>query len=107
MSKSNVQDILKSLCKLYKGGAHNPYNTDGKTGEEYAKEYLRLQIWDAEYSVVTGYSGWKELWQREHLIPGLSKTETAEEVYKLAVRDKLHKMSIDHSHDWIQMYFDL
>lgn len=108
MSKNKVQDLVKIHCKLYKGGADNPYSPDGKSGEEYAQEYLRQQVWDAEYSVVSGYAGWLDLWQRKHQVPGLSKADTAEEVYKLAIRDKLQKMAAaDSSREWLQMYFNL
>ena len=108
MSKNKVQDLVKMHCKLYKGGANNTYNPEGKTGKEYTKEYLRQQIWDAEYSVVSGYNGWLDLWQRKYMIQKLSKADTAEEVYKLAVRDKLMKMqTADPSKEWLQMYFEL
>ena len=108
MSKNKVQDLVKIHCKLYQGGANNPYNPEGKTGDEYTQEYLRQQIWDAEHSVTTGYNGWLDLWQRNYQIPGLSKADTAEDVYKLAVRDKIQKMqTADPSKEWLQMYFKL
>lgn len=108
MSKNKVQDLVRIHCKLYQGGADNPFNPEDKKGSEYKQEYLKQQIWDAEYSVVAGYNGWLDLWQRKYLEPGLSKADTAEEVYKLAVRDKLFKMrNADPDTDWLQMYFDL
>ena len=37
MSKNKVQDLVRIHCKLYQGGANNPYNPEGKTGDEYTQ----------------------------------------------------------------------
>ena len=83
---------LSSLCKLYRGEKENPYNHSGKTGDEWALEYLKFHIWDAEESVVTGYSDWCECWERNNPSNHLSEADKAEEVYKYAIMGKLRKM---------------
>lgn len=83
---------LRSLCKLYRGERENPYNHSGKTGDEWALEYLKFQIWDAEMSVSTKYQEWLEQWKRSGFVSGLNDEETMEEVYKFAIRIKLQKM---------------
>lgn len=83
---------LSSLCKLYRGERENPYNHSGKTGNEWALEYLKFQIWDAEMSVSTGYQEWLDQWKRNDYTPGLNELETMEEVYKFVIRIKLQKM---------------
>lgn len=107
MSKNTVQELVKGFCKLYKGGDKNPYRPFDLQGEEWAKEYIKFQVWDAEYSVCQNYYWWLDTWQRNYFEPGLSKADTVEEVYKLAVRDKLSKMNQAKEYNWIQMYFDL
>ena len=83
---------LRSLCKLYRGERENPYNHSVKTGDEWAVEYLKFQIWDAEESVVTGYSDWCECWERNNPNNRFSEAEKVEEVYKYAIMGKLRKM---------------
>lgn len=83
---------LSSLCKLYRGEKENPYNHSEKTGDEWALEYLKFQIWDAEMSVSTKYQEWLEQWKRSGFVSGLNDEETMEEVYKFAIRIKLQKM---------------
>lgn len=106
MAKSNIIEIVKSLCKLYKGGDTNPYSPDTKQGEEWKHEYLKFQIWDAEYSVVQRFTWWKQMWEETYFIANLSKEEKAEEIYKCAIRDKLRKMERPDI-DFMQMYFNL
>lgn len=67
---------LSSLCKLYRGEKENPYNYSGKTGDEWAMEYLKFQIWDAEMSVSTEYQEWLDQWKRNDYTPGLNELET-------------------------------
>ena len=83
---------LSSLCKLYRGEKENPYNHSEKTGDEWALEYLKFQIWDAEMSVSTKYQEWLEQWKRSGFVSGLNDEETMEEVYKFAIRIKFQKM---------------
>lgn len=83
---------LSSLCKLYRGEKENPYNHSEKTGDEWALEYLKFQIWDAEMSVSTKYQEWLEQWKRSGFVSGLNDEETMEEVYKYAIRIKLQKI---------------
>lgn len=85
-------DHIKSLCKLYRGEKENPYNHLEKTGDEWALEYLKFHIWDAEESVVTGFTGWCECWDRNNPNTHLSGADKAEEVYKYAIMSKLRKM---------------
>lgn len=83
---------LCSLCKLYRGEKENPYNHSEKTGDEWALEYLNFHIWDAEESVVTGFTDWCECWDRNNPNNHLSEAEKTEEVYKYAIMGKLRKM---------------
>ena len=85
-------DHIKSLCKLYRGEKENPYNHLEKTGDEWALEYLKFHIWDAEESVVTGFTNWCECWNRNNHNTHLSEADKAEEVYKYAIMSKLRKM---------------
>ncbi len=94
---------LRSLCKLYRGERENPYNHSGKTGDEWALEYLKFQIWDAEESVVTGFTGWYEEWKRNTPNSNLSKEDRAEEIYQKAILSKLMKMKRPDI-DFLEMY---
>lgn len=85
-------DHIKSLCKLYRGEKENPYNHLEKTGDEWALKYLKFHIWDAEESVVTGFTNWCECWNRNNPNTHLSEADKAEEVYKYAIMSKLRKM---------------
>ena len=101
-------DIVKSLCRLYKGGEKydNPYYPD-TPGDQWPMEYFKFHIWDAEYSVVQGYSGWKECWEDTHPGVTLSKADKAEEIYKFAILCKIRKMQDSSDIDFIKMYFEL
>ena len=98
-------DHIKSLCKLYRGEKENPYNPD-TPGERWAQEYLKFQIWDAEESVVTGFTGWCECWERNNPNNHLSEADKAEEVYKYAIMSKLRKMNREDI-NFQSMYFNL
>lgn len=106
MAQSNIIEMVKSLCKLYKGGDKNPYNPDNVKQSEWANEYLKFQIWDAEYSAVRGFEWWYDTWKRTRYKELASKAEKAEEVYKLAIFDKLQKIKRDDI-DFQAMYFAL
>ncbi len=86
---------LRSLCKLYRGERENPYNHLEKTGDEWVLEYLKFHIWDAEVSVVTGFTDWCECWESCNQNNNLSEADKAEEVYKYAIMGKLRKMERD------------
>ena len=102
----NHLTTLLGLCKLYKGGNQNPYKPFDLQGEEWAKEYIKFQVWDAEYSVCQNYYWWLDTWQRNYSEPGLSKNNIEEAVYKLAINCKLKKIS-DIECDFIKMYYEL
>ena len=105
MATTNIIELVKKHCKLYKGGDTNPYDPD-TTGEKWAMEYLKFHIWDAEYSVVQGFTGWHEEWKRNNPKSNLSKEEKAEEIYKKAILSKLMKMKRPDI-DFIKLYFEL
>lgn len=106
MATTNIKEIVKGLCKLYKGGDQNPYHPETVSQDQWKDEYLKSQIWDAEYAVTQNFTWWHDQWKENRFIPGLSKSDTAEEVYKLAIFDKLEKMKRPDI-DFMQMYFDL
>lgn len=106
MATTNIIELVKKNCKLYKGGDTNPYRPEEASKENWAKEYLKFQIWDAEYSVVQKFTWWRQMWEDSHFIHDLSKEERAEEIYKLAIKDKLRKIEREDI-DFMQMYFDL
>lgn len=106
MATTNIIDLVKSFCKLYKGGDKNPYNPTDASRDAWALEYLKFQIWDAEYSVVHDFNGWFEIWQRNTPKELANKVEKAEEIYKLAISDKLRKMQRSDI-DFQAMYFKL
>lgn len=106
MAQSDVIKIVQGLCKLYKGEDTNPYNPDNVPQSEWAKEYLKFQIWDAEYSVVKGFEWWYDMWKRQRPKQLADNEEKAEEVYKLAIFDKLQKMKREDI-DFQAMYFAL
>ena len=107
MATTNIIELVKSHCKLYKGGEYNnPYNPD-TPGDQWAMEYLKFHIWDAEYSVVQGFTGWREDWESKHPGVTLSKADKAEEIYKFAILSKLKKMQDSSDIDFIAMYFEL
>ena len=106
MAQSNIIEMVKSLCKLYKGGDKNPYDPDSVKPSEWANEYLKFQIWDAEYSVVRGFEWWYDTWKHTRPKELADKAEKAEEVYKLAIFDKLQKIKRDDI-DFQAMYFAL
>ena len=103
-----MQKLVKKHCKLYKGGDKNPYNAN-PTGDDWTKEYLKFQIWDAECSAVKGYTQWYDSWKSKNPNITLTKEEAAETIYKLAVRTKLRKMQDgwDDDIDFMSMYFEL
>ena len=101
-----MKDEILKLCKLYQGEPNNPYKPGDLSGDLWAEEYLKFQIWDAEYAVTQNFTWWHDQWKENRFIPGLSKSDTAEEVYKLAIFDKLEKMKRPDI-DFMQMYFDL
>lgn len=106
MATTNIIELVKKHCKLYKGGDTNPYNFYSLKGEKWAKEYLKFHIWDAEYSVVQKFTWWRELWDDQNPGSNLSKAEKAEEIYKMAILDKLRKMERPDI-DFMKLYFDL
>ena len=106
MAKTNILELVKGCCKLYKGGDTNPYRPDEANREEWAKEYLKFHVWDAEYSVVQKFTWWRQMWEERHSMPNLTKEQKAEEIYILAIKDKLKKMEREDI-DFQQMYFDL
>lgn len=106
MAATNIIDFVKQHCKLYKGGDTNPYSFSTLSGAEWAKEYLKFNIWDAEYSVVQKFTWWREMWEEQNDNTGLSKEDKAEEIYKFAILDKLKKMQRPDI-DFIKMYFEL
>lgn len=107
MAQSNIIAMVKSYCKLYKGGDTNPYSPNKVAQSEWANEYLKFHIWEAERAVVHNFNQWRDIWRRRYNAPAISKEETAEEVYKFAIRSKLGKMSVDDTHDFQKMYFEL
>lgn len=107
MAASNIQDLIKDYCKLYKGGDTNPYKPEFNGDlEAYHKEYLRFHVWDAEKSAVQNYYYWLSELGDKMDISKLSKEDRAEEVYNLVVRTKLQKMETD-TCNYIEMYFKL
>lgn len=93
--------ILK-LCKLYQGEPNNPYKPGDLSGDRWAEEYLKFQIWDAELSVSEDPVGWAGTPE-----PGANIEDLAEEAYKNCVLCKLRKMSVNRDYNWMQMYFNL
>lgn len=106
MAATNIIDLTKTHCKLYKGGDTNPYKPTGVPKEKWAEEYLKFQIWEAEYSVIQRFTWWREIWEEQTGKTQVSKEEKAEEVYKLAIMDKLKKMERPDI-DFMAMYFKL
>lgn len=106
MATTNIIDLVKGFCKLYKGGDKNPYDPETAPQSEWANEYLKFQIWGAEYSVVRGFNWWYDTWKATYKREIADKAERAEEVYKLAILDKLRKMQRDDI-DFQAMYFAL
>ena len=106
MAASNIIELAKGHCKLYKGGDTNPYDPTKATKKEWASEYLKFHIWDAEYSVIHRFTWWREIWEENGGNKDLPKEEKAEEIYKLAILDKLRKMERPDI-DFMAMYFSL
>lgn len=110
MASTNIQDLIKGYCKLYKGGdeSNNPYHPEKEFDniEDWRKEYLKFHIWDAEYVAVRAANSWLSDLEGKMDISKLSKNEKAEEIYKLAVKTKLMKMRTA-SCDFMKMYFEL
>lgn len=108
MANSNIIDMVKSHCKLYTGGtaSDNPYKPDNVSAEKWALEYLKFQIWDAEYAVVKHFDWWYDTFKHNQGMPIDDKAERAEAVYKLAISDKLRKMRREDI-DFQAMYFAL
>lgn len=107
-SKMETRDnALIGLCRLYDGGETNPYNPDSVKPSEWANEYLKFHIWDAEWAFVSNFNEWRDIWQRNSNSPELNQADVAEEVYKLAIRSKLGKMRVDDKYDFHKMYFEL
>lgn len=106
MATTNIIELVKQHCILYKGGDTNPYNYSGLSGDKWAKEYLRFNVWDAEYSVVQKFTWWRKVWEEQNNIQTLTKEEKAEEIYKFAILDKLKKMQRSDI-DFVKMYFEL
>ena len=107
MATTNISDLIKKYCVLYKGGdrASNPYKPDAP-GDQWAMEYLKFHIWDAEYLVVHRSAVWREDVEREQPDRSFTKEEMAEEIYKKAIYcklDKIHREDID----FMKMYFEL
>ena len=56
--------------------------------------------------MIQRFTWWREIWEEQTGKTQVSKEEKAEEVYKLAIMDKLKKM--DQSEiDFTKMYFEL
>lgn len=106
MAATNIIELAKTHCKLYKGGDTNPYKPTEVPKEKWAEEYLKFQIWEAEYSVIQRFTWWREVWEEQTGKTQVSKEEKAEEVYKLAIRDKLKKIERTDI-DFMAMYFKL
>lgn len=102
MNNTIIIDKIKGFCKLYKGGDQNPYNHSGLSGSEWAMEYLRFQIWDAEYSVISKFTWWSEQCNTSDL----TDSEKAERIYQLAIQSKLSKMQRPDI-DFVALYFRL
>lgn len=106
MASTNIIEIAKEHCKLYKGGDTNPYKPTDVSKEKWADEYLKFQIWEAEYSVIHRFTWWREVWEERTANIDIPKEEKAEEIYKLAIQDKLKKMERTDI-DFMKMYFEL
>lgn len=106
MASTNIIELAKNHCRLYKGGDKNPYDPTKATENEWAEEYLKFHIWEAEYSVIQKFTWWRDMWLDSGGNPDLPKEEKAEEIYKLAIRDKLRKMDRPDV-DFMAMYFNL
>lgn len=97
-----MKDEILKLCKLYQGEPNNPYKPGDLSGDLWAEEYLKFQIWDAEFSVVKNPLGWAGTPE-----PGASSEDLAEAAYKSCVLCKLGKMAANREYDWMVMYFNL
>lgn len=93
-----MKEALMGNCKLYKGEEKNPFDLDA--------DYFKFQIWNAERSVCENESWWRSLWKEQNKGIRLSVEDQAEELYKLAIYDKLKKME-DPRYDYKAMYFAL
>lgn len=106
MAQSDVIAQVQRLCKLYKGGEANPYNPESASRSDWANEYLKFQIWDAEYSVVRGFEWWYDTYIHQTPNRATDPTELGEDIYKFAILDKLRKMEREDI-DFQAMYFSL
>ncbi len=97
-----MKDQVLQFCILYKGEPTNPYHPDGLTGDSWAEEYLKFQIWDAEYSFAQDPQGWMDT-----SVVTTSSEDQLEEAYKNCIKCKLFKMSVDRAYNWMEMYFNL
>ena len=97
-----MKDEILKLCKLYQGEPNNPYKPGILSGDLWAKEYLKFQIWDAEQSVAHDPMSWADTSE-----PGISTENLAEAAYKNCVLCKLRKMATDKEYDWMAMFFNL
>lgn len=95
-----MKEAILKLCRVYHGEADNPFHPYDITGEQWAEQYLRFHIWDAEYSVAQDPQGWYS--------PEDSTAEDPAEIaYKNCIMCKLRKMSWNDDYDWMKMYFEL
>lgn len=100
--------MVKNHCKLYKGGvaSDNPYNPEKTSANKWALEYLKFQIWDAEFAVVNHFDWWYGTFKAHQGLSIEDKAKSAEAVYNLAIFDKLRKMHREDI-DFQTMYFAL
>lgn len=102
MANSNIIDMVKSHCILYKGGDTNPYSGDSEM------DYLKHWVWIAESSVVRGFNTAYEAWKEEHGTEIADKSERAETIYKKTISDILQRIgSPEQYKHYLDMYFDL
>lgn len=85
------------LCTLYRGEDCNPFKPGDLTGDLWAMEFLKFQIWDAEQAFTENPQYWMDM----------IGSEDPEEAYKFCIQCKLRKMGFDRSHNWLEMYFNL
>lgn len=92
-----INSEIQQYCKLYKGEDRNPFHPVDVCEEQWAKEYLKFHVWDAELSFIENPSSWKEL----------TGSDDIEEAYKTCVFCKLRKMGAFESIDWMELYKNL
>lgn len=97
---------LKHFCKLYHGEQNNPYNPNCTTLENWALEYLKYQIWDAEKTFVFDYNEWHNIWSSQNNGCDIDTKNEPLSVYRFVIGCKLGKMHRDDI-DFEMMYLNL